>query len=231
METANDTIKSPACVGIIMDGNRRWAREQGLPTLEGHRRGYEKLKDVQAWCREQGIYHLAVYALSTENWKRSEEEVSYLMDLFRAMIEEFSQSSHEDSAVHFVGDLARFPSDIQESIDRLHASNSPEAQYHLWVAASYGGRTEIVHAVQDLLQTGVTEITEDLFSQSLWTAGMPDPDIIIRTGGEQRLSNFLSWQAVYSELFFPKTYWPAFTKEDFQSILDQYSERDRRHGR
>jgi undecaprenyl diphosphate synthase len=212
-----------------MDGNRRWARAQGLPTLEGHRRGYEKLRDVQEWCKVRGIRHLAVYALSTENWNRSTEEVTYLMDLIRVMLADFAERARVENAVHVVGDLARFPLDIQKSIADIHARNRTEATEHLWVAASYGGRAEILAAARALVGEG-GEVTDERFVGALWSADMPDLDLIIRTGGEQRLSNFFPWQSTYSELFFPSTYWPAFTEEEFQGILDEYAKRERRHG-
>jgi undecaprenyl diphosphate synthase len=226
--TSNQT-QVPKCIGVIMDGNRRWARAQGLPTLEGHRKGYRKLKDLITWCKEADVRHLVVYALSTENLKRSEEEVSYLLDLFREMAEEL-QERNDDSTVRFIGDSARFPRDIQDSIESLHAKNKPEAAYHIWIAAPYGGRAELVHVVNQLAGRGAGPYTERDVSDALWSAGMPDPDIIIRTGGDYRLSNFLPWQSVYAELFFVDTPWPAFTKEEFFSILNRYAERERRYG-
>lgn len=222
---------SPICIGMIMDGNRRWARERGLPTLAGHRQGYEKLKEVVGWCRDAGIEHLVVYALSTENWKRAQEEVSYLMDLFRMIVsEQVSALQEEGVAVHFVGDLVRFPEDLQASMTAVHTKNKAGAQRHLWIAASYGGRAELLAAVNQLLKQRMDEVDEAHFTQALWTAGMPDPDIVIRTGGEQRLSNFLPWQSTYAELFFTKTFWPAFTQGEFAGVLNAYKERERRHG-
>lgn len=225
-------VSSPVCVGIIMDGNRRWARERGLPTLEGHRRGYQKLKEVAQWSRTAGVRHLAFYALSTENWKRAEEEVAYLMDLFRMVLStELSTLRAENTAVHLVGDVERFPQDLQESIRDMHASNPIDAEHHVWLCASYGGRAEIVAAVNSLCAKSVDGvIDETVFSHALWTLGMPDPDIIIRTGGEHRLSGFLTWQSVYSELFFLDPYWPDFSKEMFDQVLADFASRERRHG-
>lgn len=232
-ETSNPepTTSAPTCIGIIMDGNRRWARAQGLPTYEGHRKGYEKLQEVLSWCKDAGVSHLVVYALSTENWKRAQEEVSYLMDLFRTTIQEHvTKLQSEGAAVHFAGDLSRFPDDLQQLMREVHARNDPEAQHHLWIAGSYGGRPEILEAVNALISEGVTRVDEKLFAERLWTAGMPDPDIIIRTGGEKRLSNFLPWQGVYSELFFVDTYWPVFSKQEFEEILCDFATRERRNG-
>lgn len=220
----------PRCLGIIMDGNRRWARTHGLPTLEGHRRGYKKLEEALTWCKEAGILHLAVYAFSTENWNRSTEEVRYLMDLFRAMSTDLKKQAAQQTAVHFVGDVTRFPEDIQEMIRITHAEHPVPPQYHVWIAASYGGRAEIISGVNALLAQGVKTVDEATFAHALWTVGMPDPDIIIRTGGEKRLSNFLTWSSVYSEFFFVNTYWPEFSRDEFNTILREYGERARRFG-
>lgn len=224
----------PQSIGIIMDGNRRWARERGLPTLEGHRAGYAKLKEVAAWCRDAGVHHLAVYAFSTENWNRTTEEVSYLMDLFRMVLtKELAQVRAEGTAVHLVGQLDRLPQDMCEMVADMHAMNPPEATHHVWLCISYGGRAEILAAVNTLLtrERKDKDVDEAEFARVLWTADMPDPDLIIRAGGERRLSGFLTWSSVYSELFFPKEYWPDFSKELFMSILTEYTMRERRHGR
>lgn len=228
-----DTV--PACVGIIMDGNRRWAKKRGLPTLEGHRKGYQKLKEVADWCRKKDIKNVIVYAFSTENWNRSKEEVSYLMDLFHDMIfKELAWLKEENARVHFVGQRERFSPELQKGMDDLERETK-DGTYNLYVALSYGGRAEILHAVKDAVSKrgveGVLTMTENDFVQHLWTKDMPDPDIIIRTSGEHRLSGFLAWQSVYSELFFTDTYWPAFTQEEFDSIIEEYGERDRRRGK
>ena len=227
----SDANKDIACAGIIMDGNRRWAREQGLPTLEGHRKGYGKLKEVIEWCKDEGIPHLVVYAFSTENWGRSQDEVSYLMDLFREMSKELATLQTKDLAVHFVGDLSRFPDDLQKKIEEVHSASKPDAAYHLWVAASYGGRAELTSAVNKLAQQGPGPYSESDVATALWTYPMPDPEIIIRTGGDRRISNFLLWQAAYAELFFVDAHWPAFTREDFTTILKKYRLRERRYGK
>ena len=223
--------RTPSCIGIIMDGNRRWAKEQGLATIEGHKAGYEKFKEVAEWCKEAGLKHLAVYAFSTENWNRNKEEVSYLLDLMRELLEKGLPEMHkQDVAVHIVGDLSRFPDDIQTSIDTLHGRNPVDPAHHLWVCASYGGKPELLAAVNTLLARGVQGVSEKEVSDVLWTAGMPDPDIIIRTGGQRRLSNFLLWHAGYAELFFIDTYWPAFSKREFTQILHDYGARTRNYG-
>lgn len=222
----------PACVGVILDGNRRWAKERNLHTLEGHKKGYENLRELTDWTREAGILHLVVYAFSTENWKRTADEVGYLMDMLRTeLMKRFSELRKDDTAVHMVGDIGMLPADIQKLVQELHDSNDPDATYHVWVAMSYGGRAEIVSAVNMLLEKGVTHVSEEEFASSLWTAGMPDPDLIIRTGGNRRLSNFLTWASVYSELFFVDTFWPAFTKEEYFHILETFANRGRNFGK
>jgi len=174
--------------------------------------------------------------LSTENWKRESEEVAHLLSLFRLLITEFTderaQGKHAGTRLRFIGDLSRFPEDLQASMRDVEKLTSLETERTLAVAVSYGGRAEILAATERLMQEGVTEnaLTEERFSASLWTAGMPDPDLIVRTGGAQRLSNFLPWQAVYSELFFLDAFWPDFSHEDFRQILAEYVVRTRNFG-
>lgn len=225
----------PLCVGLIMDGNRRWAKERGLPSAEGHRQGYQKLQEVLSWCREASVKHLVVYAFSTENWNRSEEEISFLLQFFRTMVtKEIDNFKKEKVRVKFVGQKDRFPEDIQEGIKKTE-EETQDGAYSLYVCLSYGGRAEILSAIQKIVKEKTPEeggkITEDDVRNYLWTKDMPDPDLIIRAGGEKRLSNFLPWQSVYSELFFPETFFPAFTKAEFMSIIDEYKKRDRRKGK
>ena len=221
----------PTCVGIILDGNRRWAKEHGLPKLEGHRAGMEKVKEATRFVRASGVAHLVVYAFSTENWNRAEEEVGYLMDIFsNALQKELGELGKEGVRVRFVGQRERFTPELQKAMSATEEQTEKNNTFTLWVCLSYGGRAEIVAAARSLVTAG-EEITEESLSRHLWTAGMPDPDIIIRTSGEQRLSGFLAWQSVYSELFFTDTKWPAFTEEEFKKILAEYAERERRHGK
>ncbi len=215
-----------------MDGNRRFAREQGLTAFDGHRRGYEKLKEFLDWAKDAGVQHAVIYGFSTENWNRSPEEVSYLMKLLReVMTTEIEEIKKRGGRIRFVGQRERFEKDIQEAMVNVERETK-EGSITLWLALSYGGRAEILQAVKGLMKKGVApeSVTDELFSQELWTAGMPDPDLIIRTGGVKRLSNFLPWQSVYSELFFVDTYWPAFEKSQFEAILKEYGERERRFG-
>ncbi len=226
----NKTPEAPACVGIILDGNRRWAKAQGLPKLEGHRRGYEKALDAARWARDRGITHLAIYAFSTENWNREKEEVSYLMNLLREAAEKSLRDlAKENIRIRFVGTRDRLAPDLLQAMERVE-KESAHHPFTLWICLSYGGRTEIVSAARAAAASG-TEITEETFSRNLWTAEMPDPDILIRTSGEKRLSGFLTWRSVYSELFFTDTKWPAFTEEEFDSILADYAQRERRNGK
>ena len=221
---------APDCIGLIMDGNRRWARERGLSPLEGHKAGYDKLKEVTDWCKEYDIHHLVVYAFSTENWVRSKEEVEHLLDLIRLLLQEVRERADPSEAVHIIGDLSRFPHDIQQGIAELHSNHSPEATHHLWVAASYGGRAELTAAMNTLAKKGPGPYSEEDVAQVLWATGMPDPDLILRTGGNHRLSNFLPWQSVYSELYFSDTHWPALSKEEFRGILERFKTEQRNFG-
>ncbi len=223
----------PQCVGIIMDGNRRWAKAEGLSPQEGHTVGYEKVKDVLQWGKDAGVKDLIIYALSTENWKRSPLEINHLLNLFRRLAKKFSDEidagKHEGLRVRFMGDLSRFPKDLQDAMHVLAEKTKERTSYTLALALSYGGRLEIVEAAKKIAAQGA-DITEESFSHALWTTGFPDPDLILRTGGEQRLSGFLPWQSVYSELFFTKTFWPAFSKEEFTQILEEYAGRIRNFG-
>ncbi|OGG64950.1 di-trans,poly-cis-decaprenylcistransferase [Candidatus Kaiserbacteria bacterium RIFCSPLOWO2_02_FULL_55_12] len=224
-------IAMPICVGIIMDGNRRWAKAHNLLKLEGHRAGTETLKNAVHFVRESGISHLIVYAFSTENWNREPAEVSYLMNLFHEAIRnELKELGKEGIRIRFAGQQERFSADLQKAIDDIEEETQKNDLFTLWICFSYGGRAEIVTAAAKAAASG-EEITEELLARHLWTADMPDPDIIIRTGGEKRLSGFLPWQAVYSELFFTDTLWPDFKKEEFGAILTEFTLRERRRGK
>jgi undecaprenyl diphosphate synthase len=223
-------------IGIILDGNRRWARERGMPTLMGHKAGFDKVRDAVKWTKEAGIPYLTIYAFSTENWNRAEEEVSYLMKIFKNFaITERELFKKEGVRVRFFGQKDRLAKDVREALEDLEKDTEEGKSLTLGVCLSYGGRSEIVAGVNALLsdKTRSTdkEITEEEFTKYLWTNGMPDPDIIIRTGGDQRLSNFLTWQSVYSELFFVPEYWPSFEKKHFEKVLEEFVARQRRHGK
>lgn len=220
------------CIGIIMDGNRRWARAHDLPVFEGHAEGYTRLQDVLRWSRAAGIPHVVAYAFSTENWQRSDEEVGYLMRLFRSVLEnETKRMIEEHVRVRFVGDRARFSEEVQQMMENMETATAEAYDTTLHLLMSYGGRAEIMAAANALSEGKAVPATEDAFAQNLWSYPMPDPDLIIRSGGEKRLSGFLPWQSVYSELFFIDTFWPAFTKEEFTTILAEFAARERRRGK
>lgn len=221
---------TPACVGIILDGNRRWAEAKGLPVLEGHREGAKRLKDCIAWCKARKITHLVVYAFSTENWQRPHEEVSYLMKLMQEVMAKEARTLIRDGVrARFVGQREKFSPSMLQMIEALEAESQKNEDITLWVCLSYGGRAEIVAAAQRAVEAGLA-VTEDSLTKHLWTVGMPDPDLIIRTGARHRISNFLLWQSAYSELFFLDTLWPDFSEKDFDSVLEEFSERKRTFG-
>lgn len=216
----------PDCIGIILDGNRRWAKARGLRSLEGHTEGLENLSRAVRWVKARGIPHLVVYAFSTENWKRETSEVEYLMKLGeKAIREHFSELGREGVRIKFIGDRTRLPQPLQKSCLDIEAVTQEHTEFTLWICLSYGARDEIIHAVK---QGGVTD--EASLRERMWSYGMPDPDIIIRTGGDRRLSNFLLFQAAYSELFFIPTLWPDFSETDLDSVLEEYTQRERRMG-
>lgn len=227
-------MKIPKSVGIIMDGNRRWAKNKGLPLLEGHRAGGVTLKNVVEWARDFGIEHIIFFTFSTENWNRSGEEVTYLLNLIGEFLKkEFEYFHAKGGVLHFTGDLSKFSTDLQKTFVESKEKTKNNTGPHVYFALNYGGRQEILSAVKKIVSESPSqeEITEEYFAKHLQTDQMPDPDIIIRTSGELRLSGFLPWQAVYSELFFTKTLWPDFSKEEFGKIIEEYGERDRRIGK
>lgn len=215
-----------------MDGNRRWAKARGLPSLEGHAAGLTKAKEIVRHAFSQGVSTVVLYAFSTENWNRGPEEVGYLMTLFsNAIAREFDELAREGIRIRFIGDLSRLPGTIRASAEKLERESATASGKTLGIALSYGGRAEILSAVNRLLAEGKSEIGEEDLRAVLWSADIPDPDLIIRTGGEKRLSNFLTWQSVYSELFFTDSLWPDFTKEEFDAMLAAFAQRERRRGK
>ncbi|MFH1597968.1 MAG: polyprenyl diphosphate synthase [Patescibacteria group bacterium] len=222
--------KVPNHLGIIMDGNRRWARNRGLPTLEGHRRGYNKVKKVGDWCLDRGIKILTVYAFSTENWNRSKKEVGYLMKLLKKALTDDIQEMHQKNIqVRVIGRVSQLSKDLQKAVRDAVKLTKKNTKGILNIALNYGGRPEIVDAIRKVVRKKVP-ITEAAIADNLYTAGLPDPDLIIRTSGEYRLSNFLTWQASYSELMFIDKHWPAFTEKDLDKAIKEYQKRNRRFG-
>ncbi|MFZ1074976.1 MAG: polyprenyl diphosphate synthase [Minisyncoccia bacterium] len=235
MNERNDGVSDVSratSVGIIMDGNRRWAKARGAQTFEGHAAGLSKAKEIVRHAFSRGVKAVTLYAFSTENWKRSTQEVGYLMDLFgSAMVREFEDIAREGVHVRFIGDLSRVPENLRAAAAKLEEKSAKTASGKtLGIALSYGGRAEILAAMRRLFSAGKNDVAEEDVNAALWSAGMRDPDIIIRTGGEKRLSGFLTWQSIYSELFFSDSFWPAFTKEEFDSILADFALRERRLG-
>jgi undecaprenyl diphosphate synthase len=226
-----ETEHTPACIGFIVDGNRRWARAQNRPLHEGHEEGAKKIHDVIKWSQKKGVACAIFYCFSTENWNRSPEEVSALMMLFETELTKLVEHISENVCVRFIGDRTRFSMSTQEHMRTLEEKTAARTGMTAVIALSYGGRAEIVRAIARAREEGEAHITEETLSRHLDTSGLPDPDIIVRTSGEKRLSNFLPWQSVYSELFFIDTLWPDFTEGEFEDILKQYAERDRRRGR
>lgn len=226
-------------IAFIMDGNGRWAKAQGLSRSEGHKAGAKNLRLVLEACKKRGIHYMTLYAFSTENWNRPAGEVRVLMTLFRQYlsdaIKEFK--SENDVCFRFIGDRSRFTADIQERMAKLEGLCSGKENYHLTVCLSYSGRDEMKRAIQKMMQDALCgkikpeEVTEAMISSYLDTAGLPDPDFVVRTSGEHRLSNFLLWQVAYSELYFPLVHWPAFTEADLDAAIEDYQTRDRRFGK
>lgn len=230
----NKAQRIPRHLGIIMDGNRRWAKEKGLPSLEGHRRGYEKLKEIGKLCFEKGIKILTVFAFSTENWNRSKEEVSYLMKLLKKAVKEGLTEFHKrDIQIRISGRINQLSKDLQRAIFKTTEKTKDNQKGIINIALNYGGRMEIIDAIKKIInkKIGVAKIDEKTIKENLYTEDLPDPDLIIRTSGEQRLSGFLLWQSAYSELYFTKKYWPDFGEMDLEKALKEYSERERRFGK
>ena len=214
-----------------MDGNRRWATAQKLPSLMGHKKGQEVFLNCVRWLRDEGISHGVFYAFSTENWQRSTDEVTYLTALFSDLLDQVTaEILHEKVRVRIVGKREDFSGEIQNKIRLLEEKSQSYTDTTIWVALSYGGRAEIIQAVNKAVALGHA-IDEAAFTQLLWTAELPDPDMIIRTSGEHRLSNFLLWSSAYSELYFLEKEWPALAKTDFVDILIEYERRERRRGK
>ncbi len=223
----------PKSVAVVMDGNRRYAKSVGVSNFEGHELGVRKMKDLVRWARSAGITEIIVYGFSTENWGRASEEVAYLMDLFTRTFggAELEELIKERFRLRVIGEKSRLPKYLRQTIADAEERTKHFTEGILIVGISYGGRAEILEAVNKLLAEGAKTAGESELRKAMWSADISDPDLIIRTGGDKRLSNFLPWQSVYSELFFTDTYWPAFGKEEFDSILREFSLRERRHGK
>lgn len=229
----NEELKIPKCIGIIMDGNRRWAKERGKTAQEGHREGYETFKKFVDWAKNAGVENVVFYAFSTENWKRSDEEKDFLFSLFKRILKnDLDELNKEGVRLRFVGQKDKFPEEIPELLRNAEEETKENTKMTVALALSYGGRAEIINAVNSILsEEDKKEVDEDEFAKYLWTNDIPDPDIIIRPGGERRLSNFLLWQSAYSELFFLDDYWPNFSEEKLTEVLTEYTNREIRRGK
>lgn len=235
-----NTSGLPAHVGIIMDGNGRWAKQRDLPRSEGHKQGAKTFRKICEYAADIGIQYLTFYAFSTENWCRPPDEVAAIMDLFRDYLHEAEDRKEENLKkgyrLRYIGERVGLPEDIAALMDEAEVESSVSFRTTINLAVNYGGRTEILQAVRSLAQMAAAgeieaqEITEEDIEAHLYTAGQPDPDLIIRPSGENRLSNFLIWQTAYSELWAPDILWPDFTTEDFDRAIEEFSSRNRRFG-
>ena len=221
-------------IAIIMDGNRRWAKEKGLPSAMGHKKGVEALKTTLRACDDFGIKYLTVYAFSTENWNRKKEEVDFLMELLAlTLTNELAEMHAEGVKISFIGDISKLSSKLQKILANSVETTKNNTGVNLQIAFNYGARDEILHAAKSIAEKGLKpdEITEETISQNLYTKNIPDPDLLIRTGGEMRISNYLLWQIAYSEILVIKEYWPEFGKESLANAVKEFHNRQRRFGK
>jgi tritrans,polycis-undecaprenyl-diphosphate synthase [geranylgeranyl-diphosphate specific] len=226
------TNKNPKHIAIILDGNRRYAEKLGLPRLKGHQKGFNKIKELLKWCTELGIKEVTLYCFSTENFKRDKKEVDYLFNLFRKKIKDFEKDRtvhNKKVRISFIGRISMFPKDMQKSIRNIMEKTKCYKKYKLNLALAYGGKAEIVDAFKGIIKDKIKNINEDVIKKHLY---LPDDvDILIRPGGEKRISNFLLWQNSYAELFFIDKLWPEFTKQDLIKIVHEFGSRERRFGK
>jgi len=226
--------KIPNHLGIIIDGNRRWAKEKGLSSFQGHKKGLDNVEKIMDYCVKKGVKILTLYVFSVENWNRSKEEINYLMRLFVNNLTKKNIKKFNDKGIRFqtIGQKEKLPKLLQKKIKETEKATKNNKKSILNLAISYGGRPEIIQAIKSIIKKKIpiNKINEEIINQNLWTVGLAYPDFIIRTGGEIRLSNFLTWQSVYSELYFTKKYWPEFTEKDLNKAFREYSRRERRFG-
>ncbi len=231
------TMNSLQHIAFIMDGNRRWAKKRGLPIAAGHRQGAETLTNIAKAAKKMGLKYMTVYAFSTENWQREKSEVDGLMNLLRQYLDNgFKELQENNARIIFIGEREMLAADIQAKMAKIESESAKNSDVTLCVALSYGGRQEITAAARKLAQRvkeGLlepSEITPQIMGDALYTAGIPDPDLLIRTSGEERLSNFLPWQSAYTELYFSETLWPDFSAAELEDIIKKYELRERRYG-
>ncbi len=224
----------PQHIVLFPDGNRRWAKQKGLAALLGHKQGYNNLLDFAEWCKNRGVKVLTAFGFSTENWNRSEEEVSYLMKLLEDCLRDNKDRYKKEGAkIRVIGQRDRLPKSLQEAIIEAEEATKNNDKLFLNLAISYGGKWDILQAIKKIIDEKIPtdKIDEKLFEDHLSTAGLPAPDFIIRAGGEKRMSNFVLWQAAYSELYFSPKMWPEFTEQDLNEALAEYDRRQRRFGK
>jgi len=230
-----DIARVPHHIAIIMDGNGRWAKQRFMPRVMGHQRGVEALRGVVKSCRELGVEYLTVFAFSSENWRRPADEVSFLMSLFLKMLEREVTNLHENNIrLKIIGDRSRFDAKLQQTMREAEQLTANNTSLTLTIAANYGGRWDVMHAVQAMLREHpqlAQGFAEEDLSPYLSMSDAPEPDLFIRTGGEQRISNFMLWQLAYTELYFTDVLWPAFGCKDLDAAIDSYQKRERRFGR
>lgn len=218
-------------IAIIMDGNRRWAKERNLPSAVGHKKGVDALKAAMRACDDFGIKYLTVYAFSTENWNRKPEEVNFLMDLLGQTLKNELKEMHENNVViSFIGDISQLSAKLQDILENAVETTKNNTGVNLQIAFNYGSRAEIVKAVKEIVESGKKDITEETISKHLYTSNIPDPDLLIRTGGEMRVSNYLLWQIAYSEFIVLEKFWPEFDKETLKECIIEFNRRNRRFG-
>ena len=218
-------------IAIIMDGNRRWAKEKGLPSAMGHKKGVESLKKVVKAADKFGIKYLTMYAFSTENWNRKKEEVDFLMNLLAITMKNETKELNENNVkISFIGNLSALNKNLQDVLLNAKDVTKNNTGVNLQIAINYGARDEIITAVNEILKSGIKEVDVDLFEKFLYTKNIPDPDLLIRTGGELRVSNYLLWQIAYSEIYVTKKYWPEFDEEALIEAVRAFKERQRRYG-
>lgn len=226
-----EVVKLPTHMGIIIDGNGRWAQAKGLPRSMGHEKGKATLEKILKECyATYKIPIVSIFAFSSENWNRPQNEVDYLMNLLGKVLNTRFAKKYPDVRINVIGDVSRCPEAIAKKIKKIMEQTKDNAPYTLNLAISYGGQDEIINAVNKAIENGATKITKEVLEQNLYTAGQPPIDFLIRTSGEQRVSNFMLWQMAYAEMYFPKVNWPAFTKKDLHKALLVYQSRDRRFG-
>lgn len=219
-------------IAIIMDGNRRYAKEKGLPSAFGHKKGVESLKKVVKIADKFNVKYLTVYAFSTENWKRKQEEVDFLMNLLGTTLKNELNELHENNVkMSFIGDLTKLNKGLQNILDEAALKTKNNTGVNLQIAINYGARDEIVHAVNEIIKEGIKEVTPEIFEKYLYTSNFPEPDLLIRTGGELRVSNYLLWQIAYSEIYVTDKFWPEFDEEALAEAIKTFKERQRRYGK